>query len=265
MSNSTLPNNVNIVRQPKANYTATTNPSATNDFSQGYQAGSVWVNNALDLPYVAVDTTAGAALWRPLSAPVPTYKSGDYIRSLTMTNGNTGVITSTAQIVFVPVFFPHYLTVASIAVFQVAVAAGSSPAPVARAGIYAHDFVNNAPLVSAAGKLFEQSGTIDLTSGGANVYRTAAVNLNFGPGIYGQAYAWNLPTVGVTMQSVRYIGANATAFLPEVSTVTSATAGAVGYAITGDFTGGLPTGGSLVLRAGNLASATVPALYAVVA
>ena len=48
---------------PFPNYTAITNPVVTSDTNAGYSAGSVWVNTVLDLVFVCLDATAGAAVW----------------------------------------------------------------------------------------------------------------------------------------------------------------------------------------------------------
>jgi hypothetical protein len=48
------------------NLAATTNPGVTNDVDEGYSVGSLWVNVTLDLAYICLDATDGAAVWRPL-------------------------------------------------------------------------------------------------------------------------------------------------------------------------------------------------------
>ncbi|RUW00009.1 MULTISPECIES: hypothetical protein [unclassified Mesorhizobium] len=47
----------------KNNFSAVTDPAATDDASEGYQVGSAWVNTATDTAFVCVDATAGAAIW----------------------------------------------------------------------------------------------------------------------------------------------------------------------------------------------------------
>jgi len=53
----------NIVAQN--NLTATTVPTVTDDAAAGYTLGSVWIDAATNLAYRLVDSTAGAAVWRP--------------------------------------------------------------------------------------------------------------------------------------------------------------------------------------------------------
>ena len=45
------------------NLVATTSPGVTNDGTEGYGIGSMWVNLTLDLYFVCVDITTGAAVW----------------------------------------------------------------------------------------------------------------------------------------------------------------------------------------------------------
>lgn len=53
---------------PKANRAATTDPDADNDTTEGYSAGSQWVNVTLDTAWVCVDATDSAAIWLQLGA-----------------------------------------------------------------------------------------------------------------------------------------------------------------------------------------------------
>lgn len=48
---------------PKANYSASTPPTATDDVSEDYSVGSVWADTAGNETYRCVDATEGAAVW----------------------------------------------------------------------------------------------------------------------------------------------------------------------------------------------------------
>jgi hypothetical protein len=52
----------------KSNLGATTDPGATDDSAAGYGISSVWINVTLDKVWKCVDATAGAAVWKDLSA-----------------------------------------------------------------------------------------------------------------------------------------------------------------------------------------------------
>ena len=56
---------------PQSNLTSSTDPSITNDASQGYAAGSVWVNTGTNVVWFCADAAIGAATWTP-SLPVGT-------------------------------------------------------------------------------------------------------------------------------------------------------------------------------------------------
>lgn len=51
------------VSVPKTNYTATSDPLATNDDSEGYEAGSEWINITTDTLFHCVDPSTGIAVW----------------------------------------------------------------------------------------------------------------------------------------------------------------------------------------------------------
>jgi hypothetical protein len=51
------------VENTKVNLTATTNPSVTDDSSQGYSVGSLWINTTTDAAFTCVDASVGAAVW----------------------------------------------------------------------------------------------------------------------------------------------------------------------------------------------------------
>ncbi|MDY6957599.1 MAG: hypothetical protein SVK08_00445 [Halobacteriota archaeon] len=51
----------------KNNFSATTDPGATNDSSEGYSIGSKWVNTSADTVFVCVDATATSAIWRDVT------------------------------------------------------------------------------------------------------------------------------------------------------------------------------------------------------
>jgi len=50
----------------KYNYSATTAPGVTDDASEGYSVGSIWVNVSTTTGYLCVDETTDAAAWDQL-------------------------------------------------------------------------------------------------------------------------------------------------------------------------------------------------------
>lgn len=53
------------VAQARSNVTATTDPLVTNDSSQDYGAGSIWLNTATGVEWRCVSAGVGAAVWVP--------------------------------------------------------------------------------------------------------------------------------------------------------------------------------------------------------
>lgn len=51
----------------QTNLTATTNPTVTNDDTEGYIPASIWINTLSGLVFMNVDNTTGAAVWSQLS------------------------------------------------------------------------------------------------------------------------------------------------------------------------------------------------------
>ena len=48
---------------PKHNFTATADPTSTNDSSEGYGVGSIWVNTSSKTSFQCMDATEGSAVW----------------------------------------------------------------------------------------------------------------------------------------------------------------------------------------------------------
>lgn len=90
---------VNAVTHPY-NYTATTDPGATNDLNDtgasngvGYEIGSKWLNTTSGEWFMAVDVTDGAAVWEKISLTVDEL---DAIAVSGLTNGNGTTANGTA-------------------------------------------------------------------------------------------------------------------------------------------------------------------------
>ena len=84
-------------------YNATANPGVTNDVSEGYEIGSLWVNVSTDAVYICADATDGAAVWTLVGAPGGSGPLGaTYVTlSTDATLTNERVLTTTASVVVV--------------------------------------------------------------------------------------------------------------------------------------------------------------------
>ena len=74
---------------PKHNFTATTDPTPTNDSSEGYGVGSIWVNTSSKTSFQCMDATEGSAVWDN--------RSGDMLKSVYDTN-NDGIVDNTEKV-----------------------------------------------------------------------------------------------------------------------------------------------------------------------
>ena len=50
-------------KEPKNNFAATTSPGVNDDDTDGYSAGSMWINTAMATSYICLDASTGAADW----------------------------------------------------------------------------------------------------------------------------------------------------------------------------------------------------------
>ena len=61
---------VAVSNEIKNNFAATTAPIVSNDFSQGYEVGSMWIDTTANKVYTCVDSTNGAAIWIEQNATI---------------------------------------------------------------------------------------------------------------------------------------------------------------------------------------------------
>jgi hypothetical protein len=91
--------NLGFVQNTRVNYSATIDPSPSDDSTQSYSVGSMWINNTTKVFFICVDATAGAAVWKDegeisngqntgTGAGVFKTRSGDVLQFLSLINGN---------------------------------------------------------------------------------------------------------------------------------------------------------------------------------
>lgn len=78
------------------NLSATTDPTTSNDNTQGYSVGSFWINVSLDRIYQCVDASTGAAIWGRLNSVIVDDAPSDG-QTYGRKNGNWFTITSGAE------------------------------------------------------------------------------------------------------------------------------------------------------------------------
>ena len=80
----------NTISDRKANTTAITDPTVTDDITAGYEIGSIWVNTVSDTVFIATDVTATAAVWSQVgsgdvSGPGVTVQEQEIVRFSSIT------------------------------------------------------------------------------------------------------------------------------------------------------------------------------------
>lgn len=75
------------VRVPKANYSAVSDPSNTDDSSEGYEVGSKWINTNSGNEFVCVDALENSAVWSKTTVDEPNI--AQYVRTSNQTIGNS--------------------------------------------------------------------------------------------------------------------------------------------------------------------------------
>lgn len=87
LDGSTLVPTAQVPGYVKNNYTATVAPTVNSDSSQGYSAGSRWINTITGNEWSCIDATIGAAVWRSHIRVLS--QSGNPITAPSDTNENT--------------------------------------------------------------------------------------------------------------------------------------------------------------------------------
>jgi hypothetical protein len=82
-------NSVNVPVNQLWNYQSGV-PAATNDSSEGFAAGDLWVDSATDTMYVCSDASVNAAVWTAGGAPVGTIVAADYVGNHSLLVATTG-------------------------------------------------------------------------------------------------------------------------------------------------------------------------------
>lgn len=158
----------------KDNLSAVVNPSSSNDSTQGYQNGSIWMNVAKGRAFIARSVTVGAAVWVSLAVNTnPAYvldrwhnAGGEFGQVAMGPSGLNGRIT----------FYPHFIRERTT-INTLGVRVGVTNAGNVQAAIYANNYTTMRPTGSALAYTASMS-----TASAANV--SAAINLTLDPGLY---------------------------------------------------------------------------------
>lgn len=86
-----------LVNTPFSNYLATNNPTSSNDNTQGYVVGSLWVNQTTQGIYMATSVATSAAVWTGINAVVTTIPLND-LQQGGATNGQSLIWNNTSGV-----------------------------------------------------------------------------------------------------------------------------------------------------------------------
>lgn len=155
------------------NNIATTNPSASNDNTQGYSIGSTWINTVTGVAYRCFDATTNAAIWVAMGVTDhPGMLSGLFYGA--QRGASVTTVTVTADLLYaVPIYIPHAINIQALAVRVNSGGTGN-----AKLGIYSN--ANGRP-----GTLLAQPATA-VSVGTSAAAAVAALSANYfaAPGIY---------------------------------------------------------------------------------
>lgn len=117
------------------NFTATVNPTLTDDSAAGYSIGSYWYNAARGVLYIANSVALGAAVWRRVRRGHLGYLSGNwYIGENTGSIGASGSSTITGNLGVHAFFVPEPITISDLGFKTAATVSGSTQMALYRAG-----------------------------------------------------------------------------------------------------------------------------------
>lgn len=158
----------------KDNLVATSNPGATNDSSQGYVVGSMWVNTSKGRAFIARSVGVGVAVWVSLAVNTNPayilnrwYNAGGELGQVAV--GPSGL---NGRITFYPHFIRERTTITALGVRVSTTNAGN-----VQAAIYANDYTTMRPTGGALASTASMS-----TASAASV--SAVVNITLDPGLY---------------------------------------------------------------------------------
>lgn len=187
------------LNQVQCDFSATSNPTVTDDINAGYSVGSEKINLNTAQRWVCFDATAGAAKWSMIDSH-PGYKAGLYYPTFVGTPTNTAAPVNKDLILLYPF---RWYGKASIQKFASRIQSNSSGAGVAiKWGIWANSDSTNRPTGTAL--IFDNTGA-SVTNGSAASNPETAGTTSLGilyPGNYWIGTKWNWTTTPVSIWGI---------------------------------------------------------------
>lgn len=106
-----------IIQPVLTNFTATADPTASNDATQGYAVGSGWFNTTTQVFWRAASVGAGAASWIPMQVnDHPGYRTGEYYGTYEGAGGSATITPAIDLIYCYPYFVRENITLTALAI-----------------------------------------------------------------------------------------------------------------------------------------------------
>lgn len=173
------------------NYVATADPTTTNDTSQGYAAGSAWLNTTTMSFWRCADATANAAVWIAMQVlDAPNTVTGRFYATY---EGATATATNVATLDTVLYVYPYYVrercTITSLALRVVTGTASSA----VKMGVWANNPTLSKPTGTAISGLVSNTG--QATTGNNSTAAITGLSKVITPGLYwwGSAFTTAAP------------------------------------------------------------------------
>lgn len=165
---------------PKCNFEALRPPTVTDDFTAGYETGSLWLLPSRGMMWRCMAASPGGAVWTPFGTmDHPGYRP-DLFYGAPMSASATADIEANRLYAY-PVAILFRCRIKGLFVYV-----PTGAAVTARLGIYAHDYDTKLPGALIA----EGAADVDVSSG-TGVGTTFTANPELQPGIYWLASCWS--------------------------------------------------------------------------
>jgi len=159
---------------PLGNFTATTDPGASNDNTQGYGAGSWWLNTATGVMWRCRSAATSAAVWTAVElSDHPGYIVNNWYLPYALTSFVASIAPGANSIRLFPAFIKHRVTISALGLRVATLSAGGN----VQVAIYANNPATGRPTGTALVSTASMS-----TAAVANVNAAASVQLE--PGLY---------------------------------------------------------------------------------
>lgn len=161
------------------NNVSATSPTTTDDNTQGYVAGSKWLNTTISTVFVCRDAATNAAIWEKIANGIfPGYISGNYYDFMDEATMN-GAGAVNGSLFLYPFMIKEKVTISALAARVTTLSAVGGGLDVVMIGIYAHKASTGRPIGNPLASVTGLS-----TTAVAGISGVLGSNVTLEPGIY---------------------------------------------------------------------------------